>query len=118
MSRFSLILTTSRTIPIGPRVRTPGRPTGDHIRAAMSSSRTALDDLRRQVDEIDDAIHDLLMRRAKLGESIGLVKGDGRATLRPEREAQILRRLASRPEERPEGKECVRTVSHWWSPEH
>src|SRR3546814_12684795 len=40
------------------------------------------------------------MRRAKLGESIGLVKGDGRANLRPEREAQILRRLASRHEGR------------------
>src|SRR3546814_9865393 len=100
MSRFSLILTTSRTIPIGPRVRTPGRPTGDHIRVAMSSSRTALDDLRRQVDEIDDAIHDLLMRRAKLGESSGLVKGGGRANLRPEREAQIRRRRESRHEGR------------------
>ncbi|HET8727351.1 MAG TPA: chorismate mutase [Alphaproteobacteria bacterium] len=62
----------------------------------MSSSRSALDDLRRQVDEIDDAIHDLLMERATLVGRIADAKGDTRVIVRPDREAIILRRLAAR----------------------
>lgn len=62
----------------------------------MSSHGSALDDLRHQVDEIDQAIHDLLMRRATLVEHIALVKAPNRVFLRPDREAVILRRLAAR----------------------
>lgn len=53
--------------------------------------------LRAELDTVDDALHDLLMRRyaivARLAES--RAKGDGPA-LRPGREAQILRRLLAR----------------------
>ncbi|MBW8269384.1 chorismate mutase [Caldovatus aquaticus] len=53
--------------------------------------------LRAELDALDDALHDLLMRRfalvGRLAES--RAKGDGPA-LRPGREAQILRRLLAR----------------------
>lgn len=59
-----------------------------------------LDALRRQIDEIDDSIHDLLMRRCGLVEDIRRIKGQERVYLRPGREALILRRLAARHEGR------------------
>lgn len=56
----------------------------------------AIDDLRREIDQIDDAIHDLLMRRTQVAEQIGAAKGPERIYLRPGREAVILRRLVAR----------------------
>ena len=63
----------------------------------MGIAKATLDDLRREIDEIDDAIHDLLMRRTRVGETIGALKGnrDG-PFLRPGREAEVLRRLVRR----------------------
>lgn len=61
----------------------------------MPSSK-ALDELRREIDQIDDSIHDLLMRRAKVVERIGAAKGGSGIFLRPGREAVILRRLVAR----------------------
>jgi len=62
-------------------------------------SRT-LEELRREIDRIDDAIHDLIMRRADLISEIALAKrGAGAAEggyLRPGREAVVLRRLLAR----------------------
>ena len=56
-----------------------------------------LDDLRREIDEIDDEMHDLLMRRTKVVDAIGaLKKSDGVPAIRPGREATILRRLIAR----------------------
>jgi chorismate mutase-like protein len=56
-----------------------------------------LEDFRRQIDEIDDSLHDLLMRRAEVVAAVGEVKkGDGTPALRPGREAAILRRLLAR----------------------
>ena len=77
----------------------------------MPPAKSPLDDLRREIDHIDDAIHDLLMRRAAVVERIGAVKAqldeqngitaNGPAAaqpiyLRPAREAVILRRLMAR----------------------
>jgi chorismate mutase len=68
----------------------------------MTNGNATLDDLRGEIDEIDGAIHDLLMRRAALAEHIGAAKDDsasaGRsaAYLRPGREAAVLRRLVAR----------------------
>ncbi len=57
----------------------------------------SLDKLRREVDEIDDQIHDLLMRRIEAARKIGERKDQAQSiAYRPAREAQILRRLASR----------------------
>lgn len=63
----------------------------------MSSTRNSLDQLRRDIDQIDDAIHDLLMQRAQIVDQIGQAKGrEGGTFLRPAREAVILRRLMAR----------------------
>lgn len=60
----------------------------------MPDSPTRLDDLRRQIDEIDDRLHDLVMRRTEIVEAISQEKRNGNLpALRPGREALILRRL-------------------------
>ena len=57
----------------------------------------ALDALRRQIDELDDGLHDLLCRRAELVEKVAGAKRNGSILpFRPGREAQILRRLVAR----------------------
>ncbi|HIJ62228.1 MAG TPA: chorismate mutase [Rhodospirillaceae bacterium] len=56
-----------------------------------------LDKLRREIDAIDDAMHDLLLQRCEVAERIGAIKGQaGVAPLAPGREAEILRRLLAR----------------------
>jgi chorismate mutase / prephenate dehydratase len=56
-----------------------------------------LADLRRQIDEIDDQLHDLLIERAGIvGRVAAGKKDDGVAFYQPGREAAILRRLAAR----------------------
>ena len=64
----------------------------------MSGSPTSLDSLRKEIDAIDDKMHDLLMRRTETVEKIRDVKNGGPAAsaIRPAREATILRRLVSR----------------------
>ena len=60
-------------------------------------SDAAIDDLRRQIDEIDTRLHDLLMRRSSVVAEIGTLKGsNGNGYFRPGREAAILRRLVER----------------------
>jgi chorismate mutase / prephenate dehydratase len=63
----------------------------------MTEPLPTLDSLRREIDRIDNAIHDLLMERAGIVDSIGRVKASGGApTVHPAREAAILRRLLQR----------------------
>ena len=63
----------------------------------MTPEDVALNDLRRELDAIDDAIHDVLMRRSTLAEDIRRAKGgNGGPATRPGREAAILRRLLAR----------------------
>lgn len=69
----------------------------------MSAAKPTLNDLRREIDTIDDAIHDLLMRRAGVVEKVAAAKrtsrhagSDEALPLRPGREAAILRRLVAR----------------------
>ncbi len=62
-------------------------------------SEQVLDNLRQEIDRVDDQIHDLLMRRADLGEQVAAAKESAAANaprFRPGREASILRRLKSR----------------------
>lgn len=61
----------------------------------MSRTSQTLDDLRREIDKIDDSLHDLIMRRAELVAAIGAAKAGG-SSFRPGREAAILRRLLKR----------------------
>jgi chorismate mutase / prephenate dehydratase len=70
----------------------------------MRKPNETLEDLRSEIDEIDDALHDLLMRRVQVSHAIAKVKqpdaksGNGSLVpaLRPAREAAILRRLVNR----------------------
>jgi chorismate mutase len=63
----------------------------------MSTASPTLADLRRRIDELDDALHDVLMERSAVVESVGRLKrADAMPPLRPGREAQILRRLLAR----------------------
>ncbi|GAA0575966.1 chorismate mutase [Caenispirillum bisanense] len=55
----------------------------------------SLDLLRREIDRIDDAIHDLIMERTAIVERVRAAKRNG-VILRPGREAAILRRLLDR----------------------
>lgn len=56
--------------------------------------------LRREIDAIDDALHDSIMRRTSLADQVRLAKGGGAPTFRPAREIEILRRLMERHEGR------------------
>lgn len=66
----------------------------------VSSADRSLDMLRREIDSIDDAVHDLLTRRAEIATAVVQAKrreGGRRVPLfRPGREAEILRRLIAR----------------------
>ena len=62
----------------------------------MSSSTTRLAELRNQLDAIDNQIHDLLMQRAKVVESVATQGGKKGTKIRPGREATIMRRLLAR----------------------
>ena len=75
----------------------------------MTESDAPLVALRSQIDEIDAAIHDLLMRRAAVADEVARAKGGGLAW-RPARGARVLRRLM----ERHRGAFPPRTVVHIW----
>ncbi len=62
----------------------------------MPPEDDTLADLRRQIDEIDARLHDLLMQRTEVVQSIGAAKGDVANHTRPGREAEVLRRLIAR----------------------
>ncbi len=62
----------------------------------MSPRNAQLDGLRRQIDSLDDRIHDLLIERSGMIEQIIAAKSDGAPKLRPGREAEIARRLVAR----------------------
>ena len=65
----------------------------------MGQDKRNLGDLRREIDGIDDALHDLLIRRAEASRAIARVKqdaADGSPAIRPARGAVILRRLLAR----------------------
>jgi chorismate mutase len=63
----------------------------------MSTPPSSLEDLRRSIDQLDDALQDVLIRRAEIVTAIARRKeADATPPLRPGREAQILRRLVAR----------------------
>jgi chorismate mutase len=69
---------------------------------SMQQVTGTLDDLRGEIDKIDDALQDLLARRVSLSRAIAKAKLPGASaitlstTMRPAREALILRRLLAR----------------------
>jgi chorismate mutase/prephenate dehydratase len=62
----------------------------------MTSENASLEQIRREIDQIDDSLHDLLMRRTVLVEQVAVIKAASGVALRPGREASILRRLDDR----------------------
>jgi chorismate mutase len=62
----------------------------------MSSPDPRLDLLRQDIDAIDAAIHDLIVKRGTIVEDIRKIKKRSGPALRPGREATILRRLAAK----------------------
>jgi chorismate mutase len=63
----------------------------------MTSDSPTLSDLRREIDQIDEALHDLLMKRAAVVDGVRAAKRqDGGGAFRPAREAQVLRGLVRR----------------------
>ena len=83
----------------------------------MTAPLKAIKRLRRAIDVIDDEMHDLLMRRVEIVERIGVLKdaAPGGLYIRPEREAQILRRLVSRHSGRFPAAVVARTTPGWRS---
>jgi len=69
-------------------------------RTGPMPTKVALDELRREIDRIDDQIHDLIVERAALAGRVASAKGPKAGPAgtmwRPQREAQILRRLMAR----------------------
>ena len=61
----------------------------------MAQGETSLAALREELNRIDNTLHDLIMERAAIAESVAASKGDA-PVWRPAREAQILRRLIER----------------------
>ncbi len=71
------------------------------IGAVMDRSEKSLAEIRKRIDSIDDRLHDLLMERAALVQSVVETKtGASGPAYRPGREADILRRLVDRHEGR------------------
>ncbi|MDR3515129.1 MAG: chorismate mutase [Azospirillaceae bacterium] len=61
----------------------------------MSTTSPTLNEIRLEIDSVDDAVHDLLMRRCQLVEAAGHIAAGG-GLVRPGREAMIMRRLIAR----------------------
>src|ERR1700719_4127490 len=64
----------------------------------MSAIPSDLEELRRRLDEIDDRLQDLLIERADVIAMVAeaKTKNGQLAALQPDREAEIIRRLARR----------------------
>lgn len=80
----------------------------------MTDKTETLADLRQEIDELDDAAHDMFMARAELVSRAGRIKaaddGGQGSMFRPDREAVILRRLI----ERHQGRLPVMVVVNMW----
>ncbi len=59
----------------------------------MTVPEATLEELRREIDDLDVAILDLLNKRMAVSKRIGHAKAKGTPTVRPGREAVVLRRL-------------------------
>lgn len=83
-----------------------------------ATGEKTLDEVRREIDSIDDAMHDLLMRRADLAAEVAAAKArdaqaqgaGGFIPFRPKREVELLRRLADRNQ----GSLALGVVSRIW----
>jgi chorismate mutase len=72
----------------------------------------SLDDIRREIDRIDEAMHRLLMQRGSVIDRLVAIKktSESGSAFRPGREADMMRRLAGRHE----GRLPLATAEHLW----
>lgn len=74
--------------------------------------KKCLEDLRQEIDRLDDQILPLLNRRAGLAIEIGRIKkSNGMALHNPAREREVIERLAARSEG-PMTAEAIRQIYH------
>jgi chorismate mutase/prephenate dehydratase len=69
------------------------------VEKSVSASAPALSEVRQRIDSIDLQIQDLIADRAKMAQQVGKAKGPLKAAIdyyRPEREAQVLRKVLDR----------------------
>ncbi|MBI37064.1 MAG: hypothetical protein CL568_05715 [Alphaproteobacteria bacterium] len=77
----------------------------------MNEKQNGIDAFRREIDDIDDALLDLLQRRAGLVEKIGSLKArQSQSVFRPAREAMLLRTLLNKSN----GKLSARAIVRIW----
>ena len=76
-----------------------------------------IDKLRREIDRLDGELLALLQRRAQLARRIGALKGAA-AAYRPERESEILRRVAAQIGRASCRERVSLTCRSRWSPYH
>jgi chorismate mutase/prephenate dehydratase len=84
----------------GRKVKSPQRRAATATRdVPPADGRPALDDIRRSIDDVDAQIQELLSRRARYAQLVGISKTkSGKAVdfYRPEREADVLRKALAR----------------------
>jgi len=108
--------TQSTQVPTNPAPATPDANGPDSIgqdapaQDGWSAGAPAggLPALRAELDRIDDTLHDLLMRRARVVEQVA--RSGKRSAFRPGREASIIRRLVGRHQ----GLLPVQTIFRMW----
>lgn len=78
----------------------------------MTETPKSLDDLRREIDRLDDAMHRLLIERGGIIDALVRVKrtGETGSAFRPGREADMMRRLVARHS----GRLPFSAVEHIW----
>jgi chorismate mutase len=62
----------------------------------MTEKPPTLEDLRREIDRIDTQLHDLIMKRTLVVDSVRQVKANERVKIRPGREAEMLYDLSAK----------------------
>jgi chorismate mutase len=83
--------------PASPAPSAPDAGSETAPAAPPSAPEPSLADLRAELDRLDDAMHDLLMRRAQVVTQVAALGVQGKKIpFRPGREAEIVRRLLAR----------------------
>ncbi len=80
------------------------------MQTTRSVPAPSLASLRQEIDTIDDALHDLLMRRAGVVQRVAELGRVGKIPFRPGREADIITRLLARHT----GPLARRAIVRWW----
>ncbi|MCD9096709.1 prephenate dehydratase [Luteimonas fraxinea] len=92
---------SKKKTPVAAQAKKPAAAKVDAVKAAPTASvaRPDLDAVRAQIDGIDHQIQTLIAERAQFARQVGKAKGKLAAAVdyyRPEREAQVLRRVVDR----------------------